>query len=242
MTMTQSFAPHLPYLRRYARALTGSQSAGDSYVRATLSALLEKEQSVAESVAPRVGLYQVFHAIWSSASGHIEAEMAPPQTENKPSAPQARLAMLDAHKRAALLLTAVEAFTLDEAAFVMDETPQEIERAIVVVFVFDAALHALQGGAVPAGNESVSAAERVGEFSAVVEAMFADVTVDVAQRGAGTRKRPSGEIKIGIARRLVATQLELPLRAVAQRALPGQFAAQEITVHVEAAAHFSEIA
>jgi len=131
MTMTQSFAPHLPYLRRYARALTGSQSAGDSYVRATLSALLEKEQSVAESVAPRVGLYQVFHAIWSSASGHIEAEMAPPQTENKPSAPQARLAMLDAHKRAALLLTAVEAFTLDEAAFVMDETPQEIERAIV---------------------------------------------------------------------------------------------------------------
>lgn len=135
MTMTQSFAPHLPYLRRYARALTGSQSAGDTYVRATLSALLEKEQSVVETVAPRVGLYQVFHAIWSSASGHIDAAMEPPQptsqTAKQPSAPQARLATLDAHKRAALLLTAVEAFTLDEAAFVMDETAQEIERAIL---------------------------------------------------------------------------------------------------------------
>ena len=31
----------LPYLRRYARALTGSQSSGDAYALATLEAILE---------------------------------------------------------------------------------------------------------------------------------------------------------------------------------------------------------
>src|SRR5882724_7584220 len=72
MSMSQTYAPHLPYLRRYARALAGSQSSGDTYVRAALSALLAGEQKVIEGVSPRVGLYQVFHAIWSSASGRVE--------------------------------------------------------------------------------------------------------------------------------------------------------------------------
>ena len=34
MSMSQTLAPHLPYLRRYARALTGSQTSGDAHVRA----------------------------------------------------------------------------------------------------------------------------------------------------------------------------------------------------------------
>ena len=34
----------LPYLRRYARALTGSQSSGDAYALATLEAMLPWEQ------------------------------------------------------------------------------------------------------------------------------------------------------------------------------------------------------
>ncbi len=36
MSMTETLAPHLPYLRRYARALTGSQASGDAHVRAAL--------------------------------------------------------------------------------------------------------------------------------------------------------------------------------------------------------------
>jgi CheY-like chemotaxis protein len=131
MSMTQSFAPHLPYLRRYARALAGSQSSGDAYVRAALSALLEGKQTVAEGVSPRVGLYRVFHAIWSSASGLVEGGMPRSEDENASSVPEARLATLDAQKRAALLLTAVESFSLEDAAFIVDETPDEVERAIL---------------------------------------------------------------------------------------------------------------
>ena len=128
MSMSQTLAPHLPYLRRYARALCGSQQSGDTYVRAALSALLAGDQTLVEGVPPRVGLYRVFHAIWSTASGRIED----PNTAVKPAAtPEGRLKALDSNKRAALLLTAVEAFSLEEAAFILDETAEEVERAIV---------------------------------------------------------------------------------------------------------------
>jgi hypothetical protein len=40
MSFRQQLASELPYLRRYARALTGSQTMGDAAVRETLEALL----------------------------------------------------------------------------------------------------------------------------------------------------------------------------------------------------------
>ena len=40
MAISDKIGAHLPYLRRYARALTGSQASGDTYVRATLEAAL----------------------------------------------------------------------------------------------------------------------------------------------------------------------------------------------------------
>lgn len=129
MTMTQTLAPHLPYLRRYARALTGTQASGDAYVRAALSALLSGEQALATHVAPRAALYRLFQAIWSSASGHVDEEVQEQEIESGAS-PERRLQALEGSKRAALLLTAVESFTLNEAAFILSETPEEIERAI----------------------------------------------------------------------------------------------------------------
>ncbi|HXC53971.1 MAG TPA: response regulator [Rhizomicrobium sp.] len=129
MSMSQTLAPHLPYLRRYARALCGTQASGDTYVRAALSALLAGDQSLVEGVAPRVGLYRVFHAIWSSASGRLDESTQ--RSVDAKQTPETRLSALDSSKRAALLLTAVEAFSLEEAAFILDETAEEVERAIV---------------------------------------------------------------------------------------------------------------
>ena len=126
MSMSQTLAPHLPYLRRYARALTGSQSSGDAHVRAALTALLAGDQSLIEGVPPRVGLYRIFHAIWQSGAEHFDDE-APAASLS----PEGRLKSLSATKRAALLLTAVEAFSLEEAAFIVDESPEEVEAAIL---------------------------------------------------------------------------------------------------------------
>src|SRR5215469_7083698 len=62
MSLGQELAPHLPFLRRYARALTGSQAHGDAFVRATLEAIVAKPDEFPRDVDPRLGLYKTFHA------------------------------------------------------------------------------------------------------------------------------------------------------------------------------------
>ena len=68
MSLGQQLAPHLPFLRRYGRALTGSQSHGDKYVRATLEAIVAAPEQFPRDVDPRLGLYRTFQVIWSSAN------------------------------------------------------------------------------------------------------------------------------------------------------------------------------
>jgi CheY-like chemotaxis protein/DNA-directed RNA polymerase specialized sigma24 family protein len=129
MNVSQTLAPHLPYLRRYARALTGSQVSGDAHVRAALTALLSGDHSLIEGVSPRVGLYRLFHAIWQSGAEHFDDDNE--ESGAKARGPDNRLHALSATKRAALLLTAVEAFSLEEAAFIVQEKPEEVESAIL---------------------------------------------------------------------------------------------------------------
>src|ERR1700678_2133523 len=71
--MAEALAPDLPYVRRYARALTGDQATGDSYVRAALEAIVQGDQRLDEGLSPRVALYQVFEAIWKSSGALLEA-------------------------------------------------------------------------------------------------------------------------------------------------------------------------
>src|SRR5690625_4766463 len=59
-------APHLPYLRRFARALCGNQQSGDAFVASTLEAVIEDRSTIDRSLAPRVALYKLFYTIWSS--------------------------------------------------------------------------------------------------------------------------------------------------------------------------------
>ena len=40
MSVSQEISAQIPYLRRFARALTGSQNGGDAYVLATLEAIV----------------------------------------------------------------------------------------------------------------------------------------------------------------------------------------------------------
>jgi CheY-like chemotaxis protein len=127
MSMTQALAPHLPYLRRYARALTGSQAGGDAYVRATLTALLSGEHALDESLSPRVALYGLFHKIWSSTAHFDDLN----EGVSTSATPEGRLLSLSSSRRAALLLTAVEAFSLEETGTILGETADAVEREIV---------------------------------------------------------------------------------------------------------------
>jgi CheY-like chemotaxis protein len=126
MPKTEALAPHLPHLRRFARAITGSQSSGDSYVKAALAALASGAHELPEELSSKIALYRVFHAIWTSA-GASEPEMTVPRTIPA----EERLRPLDAADRAALLLTAVEGFNVEDAAVIMDITTDEVESAIM---------------------------------------------------------------------------------------------------------------
>src|SRR5262249_47200309 len=128
MTVTEALAPHLPYLRRYGRALTGSQASGDAYVRAALTALLAGKHQLPSDLPPRVALYRLFHVIWSSSAGQLEDPMS---FDVRHLTPEERLRSLSSADRAALLLTAVEGFSLSEAGRILGEAPEEVEQSIV---------------------------------------------------------------------------------------------------------------
>src|SRR6516162_10995984 len=66
MPKSQLVAQHVPYLRRYARALTGSQASGDSYVVAALETLVKEPTVLGEDLNPRVALFRLFSKIWNS--------------------------------------------------------------------------------------------------------------------------------------------------------------------------------
>ena len=107
MSLGQQLAPHLPFLRRYGRALTGSQSHGDKYVRATLEAIVAAPEEFPRDVDPRLGLYRMFHAIWSSANYDEVADEG--DTSGHEATARARLARMTPLSRQALLLTAMKA-------------------------------------------------------------------------------------------------------------------------------------
>ena len=72
--LSQEIAPHLPYLRRYARALTGSQQSGDAHVTACLDAVVADPAMLDLSTARKIGLYRLFHQLWSGLTARSAAD------------------------------------------------------------------------------------------------------------------------------------------------------------------------
>jgi DNA-directed RNA polymerase specialized sigma24 family protein len=104
---------HTPYLRRYARALTGSQGEGDALVQATLENLLNNHVHLDRSSALRTALFKALHDTWRLAlNGHsIDAP-------RKLAADQ-RLQRMSPEHRTALLLVLMEGFTFAETAYIL---------------------------------------------------------------------------------------------------------------------------
>lgn len=120
MSISQIVAQHLPYLRRYARALTGSQQSGDAYVAATLEALVQDPTVLDAASSTRVGLYRLFTKIWNSVGVNAEAALEP---ADQPV--ERHLAQIAPMPRQAFLLVALEGLSEDEAAKVLDiEVPE----------------------------------------------------------------------------------------------------------------------
>ena len=128
MSLGQDLAPHLPFLRRYARALTGSQAHGDAFVRATLETIVASPDEFPREVDPRLGLYRTFHVIWSSAN--IEEGEEPTELGGFEGIAQARLSRITPLSRQALLLTSLEGFSSEDTAYLISATPDDVESLV----------------------------------------------------------------------------------------------------------------
>ncbi|MFC0282910.1 response regulator [Camelimonas abortus] len=115
MSLSQEIAPHLPYLRRFARALTGSQKVGDAYVVAALEAIVADPSMVTPGPRLRLSLYRIFLRIWSSVGPGLET----PESDAPGAVAEQRIAALTPLPRQAFLLTAIEGFSHEETGAIL---------------------------------------------------------------------------------------------------------------------------
>lgn len=128
MGLGSTLQPHLPLLRRYARALTGSQDMGDAYVRATLEAIIADPASFPQEAAPRLGLYSMFHKVWRGAVSESGALAL--AADSLEAIATARLSRITPLSRQALLLAAMEGFSTSDTAYLLGLSEGEVEGLV----------------------------------------------------------------------------------------------------------------
>jgi DNA-directed RNA polymerase specialized sigma24 family protein len=120
--MPKQIVRQAPYLRRFARAVTGSQAEGDGLVQRMMEGLLAGAVRLPPDLPLRVSLYRALIAAWRDSAGVPgEAELGLDH----------RLQTLDPECRAALLLVAMEGFDTVEAGQVLGITGGELDRRLV---------------------------------------------------------------------------------------------------------------
>jgi DNA-directed RNA polymerase specialized sigma24 family protein len=123
MSKAHTVAQHLPYLRRYARALTGSQTSGDACVAATLEALVKEPKLLETEDLPRVTLFRHFSAIWGSIAVAVH-----PVANVKPA--ERHLGQMTAKPRQAFLLISLEGFSEEHAARILDVDRSTLRKLV----------------------------------------------------------------------------------------------------------------
>ncbi|RLP22494.1 response regulator [Mesorhizobium sp. YM1C-6-2] len=122
MSLSATIAPHLPFLRRFSRAVSGSQHSGDALVAALLEAVIADVSIFPKASSDRIALYRLFSQLFTAVSIRVPQETAPTAWEQRTAA---NLGALAPRTRQAFLLIAVEGFSNEEAAEILDATEEE---------------------------------------------------------------------------------------------------------------------
>ena len=122
MSLSTRIAAHLPYLRRYARAVTGTQTSGDAYVAAMLEALVADVSAFPEASSDRVAIFKMFASLFGSTSVEIRPVDSPFAWEQRAAA---NLANVPPKLRQAFVLSAVEGFSVDEIAEIFSVSAEQ---------------------------------------------------------------------------------------------------------------------
>jgi CheY-like chemotaxis protein len=124
MSTAATLAKDLPQLRRYARALSGSQASGDRYIAATLEALVEDPAILEGHSDQRTGLYKAFTRIWGSIDLNGEPEPGGTNPADR------HIVGITPAPRQAFLLTALEGFAEGETAEILGVSVPEVRRLV----------------------------------------------------------------------------------------------------------------
>lgn len=127
MSMAQQVAQFVPYLRRYARALCGTQQAGDAYVSATLEALVSDPSLMQTHGNVKVALYSVFSRYWNSVTANTENSS---DIQMDPSQAVPTLEIITPLPRQAFLLTSMEGFSQQDAAEILGLQVHELQELV----------------------------------------------------------------------------------------------------------------
>ncbi len=125
MKLSERVSPHLPYLRRFARALTGSQQSGDAYVAALLEAVAADPAGLLQATDTKIALFKGLCAIWNSFpvnGGENDTQ------EHWESAVQNRLGRIPGRARQVYILHAVEGFDIADIAQIVSASEDEVTR------------------------------------------------------------------------------------------------------------------
>ncbi|QBR71816.1 response regulator [Beijerinckiaceae bacterium] len=118
MAISQAISSHIPYLRRFARALTGTQAGGDAYVLATLEAIVADPGAFASSADPKTELYRVFLKVWGTVPVNKHVDQV--GFSGDEAGAHRNLEAITLRPRIAFLLSSLEGFNTAEVAHALD--------------------------------------------------------------------------------------------------------------------------
>jgi CheY-like chemotaxis protein len=123
----QAIARHLPFVRRYARALTGDQRSGDLLVRAALERMLQDARML-DHDAIKVSVYRAVCRVWSEHA-------APDATDGEATIENAAIvakgiARLDDVRRQILILSTLEGFSPAQVGTIVGRTEEQVRAEL----------------------------------------------------------------------------------------------------------------
>ncbi|MDX2289180.1 MAG: response regulator [Hyphomicrobiaceae bacterium] len=126
-SLADHIAPQLPYLRRFARALSGSQERGDAYVVALLETLVADQGLFDRTLAPRVAAYTAFLKVWNTVPTNHRTEDA---ERAEGGVADRRIETLTPEPRQAFVLAGLEDFSANEIATIMGRSEEAVRGLI----------------------------------------------------------------------------------------------------------------
>lgn len=130
MPSSDAIAAQMPYLRRYARAVTGCQSTGDAQVVSTLEAIVANPAMLDPGSDPRVALYRSFSSMLNRNAGSAQAAPLVDGAGADAGPAERNLAAITPLPRQAFLLLTLEQFSAAEAASVLGVAEHEVKALV----------------------------------------------------------------------------------------------------------------